>query len=146
MINQEESHKAQIPKMLNSNNKNINIYNINPYKLNQIKNNLYNKIHNNKNINCNLEIPVEFIKHKQNRKNNDNNYNMNNFIQQNNIPTLCLDLSNQSLSLELKIFDALLKPCSKSFLSILESISIICAILKLLLFKKVPPSLKYMFR
>ena len=103
MINQEESHKAQIPKMLNSNNKNINIYNINPYKLNQIKNNLYNKIHNNNNINCNLEIPVEFIKHKQNRKNNNNNYNINYFIQQNNIPTLCLDLSNQSLSLELKL-------------------------------------------
>ena len=103
MINQEESHNAKIPKMINSNNKNINIYNINPYKLNQIKNNLYNKIHNNNNINYNLEIPVEFIKHKQNRKNNDNNYNMNNFIQQNNIPTLCLDLSNQSLSLELKL-------------------------------------------
>ena len=121
MINQQESHNAQMPKMINSNNKKLNIYNINPYKLNQIKNNLYNKIHNNNNINCNLEIPVEFIKHRQIGNNKDNNYNINNFILQNNIPTLFLDLSNPSLSLELKLDE--LKEKKKELLLNLEELN-----------------------
>ena len=100
MINQEISQNTQMQnQILRENNKDINIYNINPYKLNKIKNNLYNKLINKNEIRSNFEIPVEFI----NKKQKQNMYNMNNFIQKKNIPTLNIDLSSKALSLELKL-------------------------------------------
>jgi DNA polymerase sigma len=90
-------------QILRGNNKDINAYNISPYKLNQIKNNLYNKLINKNEIRSNFEIPVEFISNKQKQKQNQNMYNMSNFIQKKNIPTLNIDLSSKALSLELKL-------------------------------------------
>jgi DNA polymerase sigma len=90
-------------QILRGNNKDINTYNISPYKLNQIKNNLYNKLINKNEIRSNFEIPVEFISNKQKQKQNQNMYNMSNFIQKKNIPTLNIDLSSKALSLELKL-------------------------------------------
>ena len=104
MINQEMSQNTQMQnQILRGNNKDINAYNISPYKLNQIKNNLYNKLINKNEIRSNFEIPVEFISNKQKQKQNQNMYNMSNFIQKKNIPTLNIDLSSKALSLELKL-------------------------------------------
>jgi DNA polymerase sigma len=104
MINQEISQNTQMQnQILRGNNKDINTYNISPYKLNQIKNNLYNKLINKNEIRSNFEIPVEFISNKQKQKQNQNMYNMSNFIQKKNIPTLNIDLSSKALSLELKL-------------------------------------------
>ena len=104
IINQDMSQNAQIQNQkLNGNNKYMNIYSINPYKLNMIKNNFYNKLIDKNKIRSNFEIPVEFIKNKQNQNQTQNMHNMNIFMQQNNIPTLSLDLSSKVLSLELKL-------------------------------------------
>ncbi len=102
MINQQMPQKAHIQNQL-SNENNKNIYSINQYKLNQIKNNLFNKLVNKNKIRSNFEIPVEFIKNRKNQNQTQNMYNMNNFIQQNNIPILSLDLSSKVLLLELKL-------------------------------------------
>ena len=103
IINQEMPQNVQMQNKISNrkNINNINRYGINQYKLNQIKNNLYNKLINKNKISSNnFEIPVEF---KKNNKNQNMYNNMNNFLKQNYIPTLNLDLSNKALSLELKL-------------------------------------------
>ena len=106
-INQRTPEKSHFLNQLNPNNQNKNISNINPIQLSQIKNKLNKNLLNNKNINYNVEIPIEFIKNNHNKYFNNNTntniYEINNFIKQNNIPILNLDLSSKSLLLELKL-------------------------------------------
>ena len=104
--NQRTQEKNQFINQKNHNNKNISY--INQNKLTQIKKKLNNKLLNKKNINYNIEIPIEFINnnHKQyNNNTNSNIFEINNFIKQSNIPILNIDLSNKELSLELKLND-----------------------------------------
>ena len=86
----------------NNYHKSQNISYINSYKLLQIKNKFNNKLLNKKDVNYNVEIPIEFIKNKHKNFNNDTNintngniYEINNFIKQNNIPILNFYLSNK---------------------------------------------------
>ena len=111
--NQRTPEKNQFLHQMNSNNKHQNISNLSPNQLYQIKNKLNKRLLNNKKINYNVEIPIEFIKKNHNKHYNNNTntntntniYEINNFIKQNNIPILNLDLSSKSLSLELKLIE-----------------------------------------
>ena len=108
--NQQTPEKSQFLNQINpyNNNNKQNISYLNKNQLSQIKNKLNTKLLNKKNINYNIEIPIEFIKNNHNNYFNNSNinvYEINNFIKQNNIPILNLDLSNKSLLLELKLND-----------------------------------------
>ena len=99
IINKEELLIANPNNKKMTNNNKRNIAFINQYQLSKIKSHLYNKIWGD-NMNFNFEIPIEFINHKR-QGNNLKLHNMNNFIKQNDIPVLNLDLSDKLLSKEL---------------------------------------------
>jgi len=77
-----------------------------------LKNKLSTKISQNsrKQNGHNIQIPIEFISNYHNNNTNTNTYGsieefnkLNNFIRISNTPTLCLDLTNKSYELELKL-------------------------------------------
>ena len=73
--------------------------------LEYLKNKLSSSVLNKKiSYNHNLQIPIEFVKNNLNDNfDNTKEYNLNNFIKISKPPTLCLDLSDQSYELEIKL-------------------------------------------
>ena len=87
------------------NNMNKKLNHINQFQINLLKNNLYNKLLNNSNINYNIVIPVEFQNNSKIKHDKNNNYrNMGKLLKQNDTPLLMMDLTNTTqIEQELKL-------------------------------------------